>query len=266
MKHNFIAFIVIFLAFSGALLGANPQVTLQVSGGVSGDIVLELYPAKAPITVGNFINYVRSGFYDGLIFHRVISDFMVQSGGFDADMVKKAGGDAITNESSNGLSNLAGTIAMARTPYPHSATSEFFINETDNLFLDYGTIAYDGSDNAYCKVGYCVFGKVISGMSVVNDIALLPTTDERPDVDVIIDYAEITLDVPYCAEQLMGDVDGDCDVDTEDMRKFRIQWVSPTCHGCYGADINNDGEVDFKDFAVMLSNWQNCNSITTTCD
>ncbi|NIA17044.1 MAG: hypothetical protein GWO86_01730 [Planctomycetes bacterium] len=243
----------------------NPQVTLQVTGSVSGNIVLELYPDKAPVTVGNFIDYVRSGFYDGLIFHRVIENFMIQGGGYDPNMVRKTPGEAIINESSNGLSNLAGTIAMARTPDPHSATSEFFINHVDNLGLDYGTIAYNGQE-AYYKVGYCVFGRVISGMSVVNAIAALPTTNDRPDEDVIIQSAAVTLQVPFCTEKLPGDIDSDCDVDTVDLLKFAIQWLNPECQGCYSADISGDGEVDFSDFVKMTANWLNCNSITTPCD
>ena len=248
---------------------ANPQVTIQVTGAVSGNIVLELYPDKAPITVSNFINYARSGFYDGLIFHRVISGFMIQGGGYDTNMVKKTSGPPIKNESSNGLSNLLGTIAMARTSEPHSATSEFFINHVDNLDLDYGAIAYDNQNNAYYKVGYCVFGQVISGMDVVNAIAGVNVVDQIdyvPVDDVIIQNATVTLEAPFCTEKLQGDADGDCDVDTEDLMKFAIQWLNPKCEGCYTADISSDGEVDFADFAKMAANWLKCNSITTSCN
>lgn len=262
-----ISFVILFMLILSAVtvdsFAANPQVTLQITGAVGGDIVLELYPDKAPITVSNFINYARSGFYDGLIFHRVISGFMIQGGGYDTNMVKKTPGPSIINESSNGLSNLLGTVAMARTSEPHSATSEFFINQVDNLFLDYGEIAYDNQNNAYYKVGYCVFGRVISGMSVVNAIAVLSTTNERPDENVTIESAAVTLEAPFCTEKLEGDVDSDCDVDTEDLLKFAIQWLNPKCEGCYSADISIDGEVDFTDFAKMAANWLNCNSITT---
>ena len=183
-------------------------------------------------------------------------------------MIKKPTGDAITNESTNGLSNLIGTVAMARTPPPHSATSEFFINEADNLFLDFAnTTAYDGDNNAYYIVGYCVFGKVINGMSIVHSIAALETdSGDRPLEDVIIESAEVTLESPYCSGKLKGDVDGDCDVDSDDLMQFSIQWQNPKCQGCYSADTSGDGEVDFTDFAGLAENWLRCNSITTACD
>ncbi len=133
-----------------------------------GDIELELFRDTAPITVENFIKYVKDGFYDGLVFHRVINGFMIQGGGFDrTPMQKKPTYDQIQNEADNGLSNLTGTIAMARTNNPHSATSQFFINVNDNLFLDHK----DKGRNW----GYCVFGKVTKGMDVVNNIKAVPT-------------------------------------------------------------------------------------------
>ncbi len=212
----------------------NPEVTLQVTGAVNGSIVIELYADEAPVTVENFLNYVQTGFYEDLIFHRVISGFMVQGGGYDVDFVKKTTNDPIINESSNGLSHLRGTIGMARTPEPYSATSEFFINHVDNAFLDYDPVVYDGSNNAYSKYGYCVFGEVLSGMDVVDAIAALPTTNDRPDVDVIIQSAAITQNVPFCPEKLQGDIDGNC-------------------------------KVDFADFVRMAENWLECNSITADC-
>ncbi len=130
-----------------------------------GDIILELFPENAPITVQNFVQYVRDGFYDGTIFHRVISSFVVQGGGYTLDFKKKSTRPPIKNESNNGLSNMRGTIAMARTMDPHSATSQFFINLVDNTRLDY----------ANGKYGYTVFGKVIQGMDVVDKIAQIPT-------------------------------------------------------------------------------------------
>ena len=133
-----------------------------------GDIELELYPDKAPITVENFVKYVKDGFFDGLAFHRVINGFMIQGGSFDQDHIQKNPKyDQIHNEADNGLSNLNGTIAMARTNYPHSATSQFFINVNDNLFLDHK----DKGRNW----GYCVFGKVTKGMDIVNNIKDVPT-------------------------------------------------------------------------------------------
>lgn len=147
---------------SGAVEDANPVVVLDTS---SGPITVELYPDKAPITVANFLKYVDSGFYDNLIFHRVISGFMIQGGGMDEQMnEKRATNPAIKNESGNGLSNDRGTIAMARTSNPNSATCQFFINHKDNKSLD----NYGG--------GYAVFGKVIDGLDVVDKIAAVSTT------------------------------------------------------------------------------------------
>ncbi|MES9833283.1 MAG: peptidylprolyl isomerase [Candidatus Thiodiazotropha sp. DIVDIV] len=131
-----------------------------------GDITLSLNRDKAPKTVENFVQYAQDGFFDGTIFHRVIKDFMVQGGGFTADMKKKGTRDPIKNEAKNGLKNKKGTIAMARTSAPHSATAQFFINHKDNSFLDYPS--RDGW-------GYAVFGEVVQGMDVVDTIAEQPT-------------------------------------------------------------------------------------------
>ncbi len=152
-----------------------------------GDIVIELDQENAPNTSENFINYVKDGFYDGTIFHRVISNFMIQGGGFLPGMAEKDTGAPIENEAKNGLSNMTGTIAMARTMDPHSATAQFFINVADNKFLD-----YPGQDGW----GYCVFGKVTSGMDVVEQIKGVDTTNNMghqdvPVEDVIIEKAEI---------------------------------------------------------------------------
>lgn len=150
-----------------------PRVTLQTSLGA---IVLELDPQRAPQTVENFLQYVRDGHYDGTIFHRVIADFMIQGGGFTADMRQKPTREPIALESRNGLSNLRGTVAMARTSAPHSATAQFFINVKDNAFLDQAQ-ARDGH-------GYAVFGRVVSGMDVVDRIRVVPTTRHGLHADV----------------------------------------------------------------------------------
>jgi peptidyl-prolyl cis-trans isomerase B (cyclophilin B) len=152
-----------------------------------GDIVIELDHEKAPKTCENFEQYVRDGHYDGTIFHRVISNFMIQGGGFLPDMMQKATREPIENEAKNGLANTAGSIAMARTAAPHSATAQFFINVKDNGFLD-----YPGQDGW----GYCVFGKVTSGMDVVEKIRAVDTTSRAghsdvPDDPVVIEKAEI---------------------------------------------------------------------------
>ena len=133
-----------------------------------GTIRLELYPDKAPKTVKNFLRYVDEGYYDGTIFHRVIDGFMIQGGGFTAEMQKKSTHEPIENEADNGLKNQRGTIAMARTSNPHSATAQFFINVADNDFLNHRSKTLRGW-------GYTVFGKVVDGMEVVDAIAKTPT-------------------------------------------------------------------------------------------
>ncbi len=150
-------------------LAAEPQVDLKTSAGT---IRLELYPAKAPKTVANFLQYVNDGHFDGTIFHRVIPGFMIQGGGFDAGFKQKATRAPVVNEAQGavkaGLKNDVGTIAMARTSDPNSATAQFFINVNDNAFLNWGDPRGDGN-------GYAVFGKVVSGMDVVTKIAKTPT-------------------------------------------------------------------------------------------
>lgn len=155
--------VVFLLAFplSNTAADKNPKVIMKTS---MGDITLEFYMDKAPVTVKNFLGYVDDKFYDGTIFHRVIKGFMIQGGGHTADMNKKPTKGAIKNEADNGLSNKKGTIAMARMPDPHSATAQFFINHGDNDNLDFNA----KTDQDY---GYCVFGKVIAGMDVVDAIA-----------------------------------------------------------------------------------------------
>ncbi|MCP3869876.1 MAG: peptidyl-prolyl cis-trans isomerase [Gammaproteobacteria bacterium] len=152
-----------------------------------GDIVIELDHEKAPDTAANFLQYVEDGFFDGTVFHRVIENFMIQGGGFLIGMVQKQGRPPIQNEAKNGLSNLTGTLAMARTGEPHSASSQFFINVSDNKFLD-----YPGQDGW----GYCVFGKVTSGMDVVEKIKGVATGtrmghQDVPVEDIVIEKATV---------------------------------------------------------------------------
>ena len=147
-----------------------------------GDIVIELDEAKAPKTCDNFTRYVRDGHYDGTIFHRVIDGFMIQGGGFNEHLIQKVTREPVENEASNGLSNLTGTIAMARTTQPHSATAQFFINHKNNDFLD-----YPGQDGW----GYTVFGKVTGGMDVVDAIAAVPTGTRGSFRDVPTDTVTI---------------------------------------------------------------------------
>ena len=166
--------------------GANPRVKLATS---KGDIVLELYPDQAPETVDNFLSYVRDGFYDGTIFHRVIDNFMIQGGGMDKDMTPKPTREPIVNEADNGLKNETYTVAMARTQDPHSATAQFFVNVKDNGFLNHTGKTPQGW-------GYAVFGKVVEGRDVVDAIKAVPTTSKGfyqdvPAEPVVIEKASL---------------------------------------------------------------------------
>lgn len=164
-------------------MGKNPQVLIKTS---EGEIAIELYPDKAPVTVKNFLEYVKSGAYEGTVFHRIIKGFMIQGGGFTLQGQEKPTNAPIKLESDNGLKNLAGTIAMARTNVPDSATNQFFINAVDNDFLDYSP----------GNPGYAVFGKVISGMDVVKKIEASQTTVKNrmgdwPVKDIIINKIDV---------------------------------------------------------------------------
>jgi peptidyl-prolyl cis-trans isomerase B (cyclophilin B) len=156
---------------------AAPERAVVELSTTMGKIKLELNGKKAPQTVANFLQYVRSGHYNGTIFHRVISTFMIQGGGFDASMNEKPTRPPIQNEADNGLSNVRGSVAMARTPNPHSAGSQFFVNVTDNEKLNH-------RDKSMAGWGYCVFGKVIDGMDVVDKIKGVETGTQGPHDDV----------------------------------------------------------------------------------
>jgi peptidyl-prolyl cis-trans isomerase A (cyclophilin A)/peptidyl-prolyl cis-trans isomerase B (cyclophilin B) len=167
-------FILSTAAVAPGALAADPQVDMRTSAGT---IRLELYPARAPKTVENFLQYVRDGHYNGTLFHRVIDGFMIQGGGFDSKYSQKSTRAPIPNEAQGaakaGLKNEVGTVAMARTADPNSATAQFFINVGDNSFLNWGDPRSDGN-------GYAVFGKVVSGMDVVSKIAKTPTGSGGP--------------------------------------------------------------------------------------
>ena len=152
----------------------NPRVMLETS---KGNIVVELYPDKAPLSVANFLQYVKSGFYNGVIFHRVIPDFMIQGGGLTPDMKQKPTKGQIKNESDNGLSNDRGTLAMARLGEPHTASSQFYINLKDNRGLNHSPRGW----------GYTVFGRVVEGMDVVDSIATVRTTTKGHQENVPVE-------------------------------------------------------------------------------
>ena len=179
--------VVCALLLSTGAYAANPQVEIKTNFGA---VTVELYLEKAPKTVENFLQYVKSGFYKDAIFHRVIPGFMIQGGGFSKAMEQKPTREPVGIESNNGLKNDAGTIAMARTQNPNSATAQFFINLSDNSFLNYSAPTVRG-------YGYTVFGKVIKGMDVVENIAKLPTgaggpfPQDVPQQQVVIEDAKL---------------------------------------------------------------------------
>jgi cyclophilin family peptidyl-prolyl cis-trans isomerase len=185
---KFLLLALIVLSFGAHAAGpakANPQVRITTNMGV---IEAELYADKAPLTVKNFLSYVERGYYNGTIFHRVMSGFMIQGGGFVPGLKQKSTGVPVKNEADNGLKNLAGTLAMARTPDPHSASAQFFINTVDNAMLDHR----DKTDRGW---GYAVFGKVMKGMDVVKKIESVHTHtvgpfENVPKQDVVIQKVE----------------------------------------------------------------------------
>ncbi|MCK2095094.1 peptidylprolyl isomerase [Thauera aromatica] len=183
MKKHLAAFATLATLAFGAY-AANPMVELETN---QGRITVELFADKAPKSAENFVQYVKDGHYDGTVFHRVIDGFMIQGGGFDAEMKQKSTRAPIENEARNGLRNEPGTLAMARTADPHSASAQFFINLVPNRFLDYPS--RDGW-------GYAVFGKVVKGMDVVEKIAKVPTANRGfhqnvPLEAVLIEHARV---------------------------------------------------------------------------
>ena len=246
--------------FSPVFSAQNPRVVLETN---FGNIVIELYPEEAPITVDNVLNYVNSGFYDYLLFHRVIYGFMIQTGRYfyhNGDYYYREPGDPIINESYNGLSNLRGTISMARlgadnegNPQPDSATSQFFINHRDNLDLDRNYPDGDG-------YGYCVFGKVIEGMDVVDSIAVLPViqtsfSEAFPNDPMAGIYQAYVLpcEVSYCGNLASGS-----QISFSDFAVFASRWldVCGSDNGfCNGADLNYSGGVDIADLELFIEHW-----------
>jgi peptidyl-prolyl cis-trans isomerase B (cyclophilin B) len=166
----------LFIASSGMVHAQSNNVVVLMKTSM-GDIEIELFKDKAPLTVTNFLMYVDKSFYNGTIFHRVIGNFMIQGGGFTPGMKEKTTSSPIKNEAANGIPNTIGTIAMARTRDVHSATAQFFINVSNNRFLDYKSSTNDG-------YGYCVFGTVIKGMDVVEKIRKVQTGNSGPFQDV----------------------------------------------------------------------------------
>jgi peptidyl-prolyl cis-trans isomerase B (cyclophilin B) len=184
-------FLVLALVMSALAVSAAEYVKIKTS---MGDIDVELFDRQAPATVKNFLNYADKGFYNGTIFHRVIKDFMVQGGGFDEKFNQKNTEAPVQNEADNKIANEKGTLAMARTNDPHSATAQFFINTSDNAFLN-----HTGKNSR--GWGYCVFGKVIKGMEVVEKIQNVQTGNRPPHQDVPVKNVTIKEIVRYTPEQ-----------------------------------------------------------------
>ena len=232
----------------------NPQVLIKTN---FGDITVELYPDDAPVTVDNFLNYVNSGFYDWLLFHRVIKDFMIQGGYvyyYDGQFVSPETNGPIINESFNGLSNVRGTLAMARTSEPDSATAQFFINHQDNLFLDRANAA-DG-------VGYCVFGSVSGGMDAVDIIASRPVINigfsEAFPYNPMVVLTDV--DVLPCDSAVCSDFNGDGVVNLADFAIFSSKWLDGSVCGsanefCNGCDLDYSGNVDSVDASLLAACW-----------
>ncbi len=278
-KVSLFVFLLAFILLPVPSQAGYPRVLLQTN---FGDITMELYNDKAPITVENFLQYVRTDFYDDILFHRVVTGFVIQGGGYYIEgnyIYKQPSNPPIINESYNNLSNLRGTVAMARTSDPNSATSEFYINLVDNTFLD--------RNNAADGVGYCVFGNVISGMNVVDNIALTPvinitgfTNFPYPTLVIINDAKLITpgywlnsdinndgianfRDYAYLAanwkkadSNLWGDLNQNNVVNANDLLLFSNGWLKTTSwYKPVAEDINNDGIVNFDDFAILSAHW-----------
>ncbi|MDD5134324.1 MAG: peptidylprolyl isomerase [Phycisphaerae bacterium] len=236
----------------------NPRVVIETN---IGNFTVELFNSQAPITVDNFLDYVNRGFYDYLLFHRIIEGFMIQGGGFYIDenyyiFPRTPDKPAIINESYNGLSNLRGTIAMARAGEPNSATTQFFINHADNLFLDRA--------NADDGFGYCVFGQVTEGMDVVDAIAMVETANigggfenfpVNPIVGIYAAYA-LPCNSPECS-----DFSGDGKVNFKDFAIFAWYWMNNDCNSandfCGRCDLNYSGSCDVLDLGVFAGNWLN---------
>jgi peptidyl-prolyl cis-trans isomerase A (cyclophilin A) len=240
----------------------NPRVVLETN---LGNIVIELFPAQAPVTVDNFLGYVNSSFYDYLLFHRVIQNFMIQGGAYFADGYTlyywPPDQPPIINESYNGLSNVRGTIAMARTSDPNSATSEFFINLVDNSgFLDRA--------HAADHFGYCVFGQVVQGMNVVDAIAASPVEDIFPDDpydpfnnfpdDPLIEISRAYV-LPCSSPDCSNFINSDSKVNFKDFAFFALQWLDSDCNSannfCQQRDLDYNGSVNIDDLAIFVNNW-----------
>jgi cyclophilin family peptidyl-prolyl cis-trans isomerase len=233
----------------------NPHVVLETN---FGNIIIELYSSQAPITVDNFLGYVNRDFYDSLLFHRAIPDFMIQGGAYYLDgyniIFRTPDRPPIINESYNGLSNVRGSIAMARTSDPNSASSQFFINLVDNFFLDRA--------NAEDGFGYCVFGQVIEGMDVVDTIAQVPTCYVNDSLANFPCNPPVVISAAYvlpCQSPDCSNFNSDDKVNFKDFVLFALQWLAGSCGSannfCGQCDLDYNRVVDVNDLAIFADNW-----------
>jgi cyclophilin family peptidyl-prolyl cis-trans isomerase len=246
-KNVFLIILWVGLFVAGNSFAGNPQVLMKTT---HGNMTIELYPDKAPVTVKNFLLYTRCEFYDDLLFHIIIKDFMIQGGGYyiQNDLpVHVPGNVPIVLESNNGLKNIKYTIAMARTNVPNSATSEFYINDADNAFLDYNTTA---------KPGYCVFGKVLFGTFTVDTIANVKTRtfhgmDDFPDANDLVLITDVSITTK--GAWIASDFDNNGIVDFKDYAGFASQWRK-TGSSLY-ANMDGVGQVTENDLMLFSNHW-----------
>lgn len=260
MKRFYLSIFLMLIAWSmnSALEAAqNPHVVLETN---FGNIVIELYPDAAPVTVDNFLSYVNSGFYDSVLFHRVVYDFMIQGGIFYAKnktLYSRTPGDPIINESDNGYRNIRGTISTALSNGPNTATSQFFINHKDNPHLNYPNV------NGY---GHCVFGAVAEGMNVVDAIAQTPTYDYSPwfgpSFENFPDGPLVIINRVYelpCEFSYNSDLAEAGRISFEDFAVFALHWLNNSCGSangfCDGADLDYSGGVDMVDLDLFWNHW-----------
>lgn len=251
IKMKKLILVFIWLSLVVPAYGEAPIVKLETN---FGDIIIELFDANAPVTATNFLGYVKSGFYDGLIFHRVIDDFVIQGGGYDTDLNKPDPCAPIISESNNGLINLRGTVAMARAKEPNSATSQFYINVEDNNNLDWKDPNDRIDPNDANDVGYCVFGQVISDMDIIDRIAHLPTEDNVtvPDGNTLNDVPRPPGPVIIYNANILGDLDGDYYVDFKDYSIFANQWLDSGNSNPLKVTASDGSAGDWFGFSVSV--------------
>ena len=248
-----VIFVLLLSSFIPSIACGTPHNTPKVVIETNfGEIALELFDDDAPITVDNFLQYVNSGFYDGLVFHRIIENFIIQGGGYYVEdnyiYYRPATNGSIINESYNNLSNICGTIAMARGSDPNSANSQFYINHVDNLYLD--------RENAADGYGYCVFGRVLTGMDVVDAIAQTPVVYVSPNFThfpwpTIVEISQASVAQP--GYWLGADLDNNGIANLQDFAILALNWKKTAAQ--QPGDLDGDGTIDLTDLEMFASGW-----------